>query len=103
MAAAEDYHPKQTVDPEVKVADEDATGQDQPAFSGPALALVMMGLGLTVFLIALDTSIVATVFTNTSQGRNQTDMNFLASRPSRLSQSTFILPRTSVGMALATS
>ncbi|KAL6789516.1 major facilitator superfamily domain-containing protein [Trichoderma sp. SZMC 28013] len=60
MAAAEDYHPKQTVDPEVKVADEDATGQDQPAFSGPALALVMMGLGLTVFLIALDTSIVAT-------------------------------------------
>lgn len=47
--------------PEPTATEVDAGTGDKPLMAGPALALIVTGLALAAFLIALDTSIVATV------------------------------------------
>jgi hypothetical protein len=50
------------VSPSAKISNRGNDGdEDKVSSSGPALFLVMVGIALTVFLIALDTAIVATV------------------------------------------
>lgn len=48
-------------DVELKQPDEAVESSDVPSLSSTALAFILLGLSLPVFLIALDTSIVATV------------------------------------------
>lgn len=60
-------------DDETKQPVETAEPSDQPSISSTAVAFILLGLSLPVFLIALDTSIVATVgtpITSQSDSRN---------------------------------
>lgn len=51
------------IDGEIKQPAETAEPLDEPSLSSSAVAFILLGLSLPVFLIALDTSIVATVRT----------------------------------------
>lgn len=68
-------------DDETKRSVEAAEPSDQPSLSPTAVAFILLGLSLPVFLIALDTSIVATVgspITSQSGSRNWlTDLCFV--------------------------
>ncbi len=46
---------------DAEVTDVDTVSQDRPLIAGMVLACVVAGLALAMFLIALDTTIVATV------------------------------------------
>lgn len=52
------------MDGEIKQPAETAERLDEPSLSSSAVAFILFGLSLPVFLIALDTSIVATVRTS---------------------------------------
>lgn len=58
-------------DSDTKQPTETETPSDQPSLSPAAVAFILLGLSLPVFLIALDTSIVATVSIPTN-GENNT-------------------------------
>jgi hypothetical protein len=88
-------------DGDIKQPDEAVESSDEPSLSSTALALILLGLSLPVFLIALDTSIVATVgipFASQSNGRNWLTSLCFVPRPSPISQIDSNLRRILGGM-----
>lgn len=88
-------------DVELKQPEEAVESSDVPSLSSTALAFILLGLSLPVFLIALDTSIVATVgtpFTSQFNGRNWLTSLCFVPRPSPISQIDSNLRRILGGM-----
>jgi hypothetical protein len=89
------------MDGEIKKPAETTEPLDEPSLSSSAVAFILLGLSLPVFLIALDTSIVATVrnpITSKSGGRVWLTSLCFILRPSPISQIGSNLRRISGGM-----
>lgn len=93
-------------DGEIKRPDETTESSGEPALTSTAVAFILLGLSLPVFLIALDTSIVATVSIPITRefdvGNWLTSLCFVL-RPSLISQIDSNPQRISGGMGAHTS
>jgi hypothetical protein len=90
-------------DGEFKQPAEVAETSEEPSLSSSAVAFILLGLSLPVFLIALDTSIVATVgppITGEPNGRNWLTSLCFVLRPSLISQIDSDPRRISSGMGV---